>query len=80
MILYINLNVKETKETVVELRVNNGIHDKVIILDKKVERVEEYRYLAVVIDRKSTGSGSTLKVYKNCQQRIHFLRILENSM
>ncbi len=52
--------------------------DPIVIDNEQVERVNEYKYLGIIIDDKLTGSPNTQQVYKKCQQRLHFLRILGN--
>ena len=75
---FLNLNVKKTKEMVIDFRRNNSIPDPLVIANEQVERVNEYKYLGVIIDNKLTGSANTSKLYKKCKQRIHFLRVLKN--
>lgn len=64
---------------IVVFRINTNVPDAIVIANEEVERVEEYRYLGVVIDKKLTGSRNSQQVYNKCQQRIHFLRILRNT-
>ncbi len=76
---YLYLNVKKTKEMIVDFRINTRVPDTNVIANEEVERVEEYRYLGVVIDKKLTGSGNSQQVYNKHQQHIQFLRILRNT-
>ncbi len=73
---YLYLNVKKTKKMIVDFRINTRVPDTIVIANEEAERVEEYRYLGVVIDKKLTGSGNSQQVYNKCQQRILFLRIV----
>ena len=75
---FLSLNVKKTKEMVIDFRVNKYVPDPIVIASEQVERVKEYKYLGMIIDDKLSGSPNSDKVYKTCQQRIHFLRILGN--
>ena len=43
-----------------------------------MERVTQYKYLGVTIDNQLLGSQNTDMVYKKCQQRLHFMRVLKN--
>ncbi len=76
---YLYLNVKKPKKMIVDFRINTRVPDTIVIANEEAERVEEYRYLGVVIDKKLTGSGNSQQVYNKCQQRILFLRIVRNT-
>ena len=47
---YLDLNVKKTKEIIIDFRVNKDIPSNIVINSEPVERVTQYKYLAVIID------------------------------
>ena len=50
----------------------------IIIEVETVERVNEYKYLGIVIDDELKGNVNTNVVMKKCKQRPHFIRISNN--
>lgn len=54
------------------------VPDPIVIDAEIVERVGEYKYLGFVIDDQLKGNANTSMVVKKCNQRLHFLRILNN--
>lgn len=76
---YLDLNIKKTKEMIIDYRTKNrSIPDPIIIDSETVDRVEEYKYLGLMIDNQLKGSANTNMVFKKCKQRLYFLRILNN--
>ena len=75
---FLNLNVKKTKEMLLDFRKIPSFTPQLVIKSESVERVNEYKYLAMVIDDKLTGSQNSQLVYKKCMQRVYHLRILRN--
>ena len=76
---YLELNVKKTKEMIIDFRKKNiSIPDTIKIGDENIERVNQYKYLGYMIDDQLKGSCNTDMVTKKCNQRLHFLRILNN--
>ena len=59
------------KEMVIDFRVKKYIPDLIVIANEQVERI-------MTIDDKLTGSPNTQQLYTKCQQRIYYLRVLEN--
>ena len=49
-----------------------------IIDGMKVERVEEYKHLGMIVDNKLTFSTNTQAIHKKCQSRIYFLQKLRS--
>ena len=47
---FLNLNVKKTKEMVIDFRVKNHVPDTIVIANEQVERVKEYMYIGMIID------------------------------
>ena len=57
---------------------NRSEPDPIVIDTETVERVEEYKYLGLMIDNQLKGSANTNMVVKKCNQRLPFLCILNN--
>ena len=57
---------------------NRRVPDPIIIDAENVAGVEEYKYLGFMIDNQLKGSANTNMVVKKCNQRLHFLRFLNN--
>ena len=75
---YLLLNVKKTKELVIDFRKDNDVTVPLIISDETVERVENYKYLGTVIDNKLAFDSNTVIINKKCQSRIYLLQKLRN--
>lgn len=76
---YLVLNVKKTKEMIIDFRKKlTNAPDPISINGEPVERVKEYKYLGIVIDDELKGNANTNLVIKKCNQRLHFIRILNN--
>ena len=74
---YLNLNVKKTKEMIIDFRSSHKYVPQQIVMNNEcVERVCEYKYLGIVIGDKLKGSVNNHQVYKKCRQGLHFLRVL----
>ena len=61
---FLILNVKKTKEMLIDFRVKKRVPDPIVIANEQIGREEEYKYLGNVIDDKLTGSQNTQHVYK----------------
>lgn len=76
---YLILNVKKTKEMIIDFRRKpTNVPDAINIDGEPVERVKEYKYLGIVIDDELKGNANTNLVIKKCNQRLYFIRILNN--
>ena len=76
---YLVLNVKKTKEMIIDFRKKFiNVPDIISIDGEPVERVKQYKYLGIVIDDGLKGNANTNLVIKKCNQRLHFIRILNN--
>lgn len=75
---YLNLNVKKTKEMIIDFRKNRLDPDHLIINGEVVDRVEEYKYLGIVINDELKWNANTHVTYKKCLGRVQHLRILKN--
>ena len=77
---YLDLNVKKTKELLIDFRRNPEPVPELTIKGIAVERVNEYKYLGTVLDDKLNFNANTNHIFKKCQTRIYCLqklRILE---
>jgi hypothetical protein len=75
---YLDLNVKKTKEMLIDFRKNPTPVPDLLIDGVKVERVNAYRYLGTVLDEKLTLTTNTDYINKKCQSRIYCLQKLRN--
>ena len=73
---YLDLNVKKTKELVIDFRRMPTTVPDLYIDDVKVERVNEYKYLGTVIDNKLNFDSNTHTIHKKCQSRLYCLQKL----
>ena len=75
---YLTLNGKKNKEMIIDFR-EKYINDpeSIIIEGETVERVNECKYLGIVIDDELKGNVNTNVVMKKCKQRLHFIRIFK---
>ena len=76
---YVNLNVKKTKEMIVDYSSSPTNFNSVTIKEGNVEIVEEYKYLGNIIDNKLKGNLNVSRIHAKCNQRLYFLRKLKNT-
>ena len=76
---FLKLNVKKTKEMIIDFRTTNRhVPDPIMINNEPIERVHTYKYLGMMIDDQLKGDANSDMVYKKCNQRLHFARVLHN--
>ena len=75
---FLNLNVKKTKEMIIDYSRSPKENTPVNIKGANVEKVEEYKYLGNIIDHKLKGNLNVSQIHKKCNQRLYFLRKLRN--
>lgn len=75
---HLELNVKKTKEMVIDFRRNSTTKKPIHIKDEIVESVNKYKYLGMIIDSKLSGEENSQYVYLKAVKRVHFLNILYN--
>ena len=75
---FLQLNVKKTKELIVDFRIKDNCHDLLNIKDESVERVSEFKYLGIIFDEKLEWHSQTNKVQKKLNQRLFFMRKLNS--
>jgi hypothetical protein len=75
---FLELNVKKTKEIIIDFRRKKEAVQPVIIKDQPIDIVSEYKYLGVLLDDKLNWSSHAVSVYKKLQSRLYFLRKLRS--
>ncbi len=73
---YLNLNVKKTKEMVIDFRKKKSDLTPIVINGENVEFAENYKYLGNIINDKLSSSDHIVKVAKKANQRMYFVRKL----
>ncbi len=76
---HLSLNINKTKELVVDFRRQKREHTPIIIDGTPVDRVSSFKFLRVHITEDLTRSAHTDVVPKKAQQRLFFLRRLNES-
>ena len=76
---YLNLNVKKTMEMFVDFRKDTNEYETLSIKNEDVKVVRSYKYLGVYIDDQLNFSENAQYLFKKGIQRIHFLRLLNNT-
>ena len=56
---FLELNVKKTKEMIIDFRKSKALPDPIIINDHTVERVRTYKYLGVMLNNDLSWSSNT---------------------
>ena len=74
----LDLNVKKTKEMLIDFRKVPTVIPDLFIDGVKVERVTEYKYLGTVLDNKLNLNKNTDFIHKRCQPRIFGLQKLRS--
>ncbi len=75
---HLQLNVRKTKELVVDLSRTKAPVTPVFIQGVSVDIVEDYKYLGVHIDNKLDWGKNTDALYRKGQSRLYFLRRLRS--
>ena len=73
---FLELNVKKTKEMVVDFRKNVVEHEPLYIANELVESVSEYKYLGTTLDNTFSFATNTNTLHKKVQSRVYFVRQL----
>ena len=71
------LNADKTKELIFNFSRKSSTVQPVCIDNKIVERVNEFKYLGVIINDELGWKSNTKLVYNKCMQRMYFLRKLK---
>ena len=75
---FLLLNVKKTKELIINFRNCQTNVSPLRINGDSIEIINEYKYLGTIIDSKLNWNSNTDAVFKKCQQRLHLLRKLKS--
>ena len=75
---HLQLNVSKTKEVTFDFRKKSEPHQPLIINGKEIEQVDEYKYLGTTIAHTLDWTNNTTALRKKSNQRIYFLRMLNN--
>ena len=73
---FLLLNVKKTKELIIDFRKSDNVHENIIIKTEVVERVADYKYLGVFFDDKLDWVKNSDALQAKFGQRLHFMRKL----
>ncbi len=74
------LNIKKTKETIVDFRkTGQDKHSPLSIGNEVVERVTEFTFLGVIVSEDLSWSTNTAAVVGKAQQRLYYLRKLKSA-
>ena len=74
---FLDLNVKKTKEMIIDFRTKKPATSPIIINNTAVEIVTSYKYLGTIIDDKLNGIENIERVHKKANQRLYFVRKLK---
>ena len=75
---FLDLNVRKTKELVIDFRRDPPEIPDLFIDGIKVERVTHYKYLGTIIDHKLNFNDNTQAIFKKCQSRIYCMQKLRS--
>jgi hypothetical protein len=75
---FLELNVGKTMEMIIDNRRKQHVHGDIIIKGEVVEKVEQYKYLGIIIDNKLTWKPNTDAIVKKLHSRLYFLRKLRS--
>ena len=70
---FLELNVKKTKEMIINFRKSKALPDPIIINDHTVERVRTYKYLGVMLNNDLSWSSNTDYIISKLNSRLYCL-------
>ena len=74
----LQLNVKKTKEMVIDFKVNKSPIDPLFINGTEVEHIDIFKFLGVTISSNLKWEDHILQNLKRSQQKMYFLRLLKS--
>lgn len=75
---HLQLNIRKTKELILDFSRNRKIPTPITIQGEKIEMVDSYQFLGVHINSKLDWSENTEALYRKGQGRLFFLRRLRS--
>ena len=75
---FLDLNVKKTKELLIDFRKQPPAISPITIDGEIVERVEKYKYLEIILDNKLKFDCNVLNIYEKYNYIIYCLQRLRN--
>ena len=75
---FLLLNVKKTKEMIIDFRTNKNPLTPVLISNEEVERSESYKHLGVTLDNALNWNPHIMTLLKKLHTRFYFLRTLNS--
>ena len=73
---HLELNIKKTKEMIVDFRKGPVQHDTLYIDNEAVDVVNEYKYLGTIIDDQFKFNSNVDMLYRKARSRMYFVRQL----
>ena len=73
----LELNVKKTKEVVIDMRKNKSTHEPLMINNQEVELIDSFKFLGTTISSSLSWEEHCAITHRKAQQRLHFLRQLK---
>jgi len=73
------MNVKKTKEIIVDFRRCKEVPRPLIMNGEEVEKVSRFTFLGIMISEDLKWEINTTHMVKKAQQRLYFLRLLKNN-
>ncbi len=70
------LNIKKTKEVIIDFRRKQDVHSPLYINEETVERVSSFKFLGTHISEELTWTINIMALVKKAQKRLYFLRML----
>jgi hypothetical protein len=74
---HLHLNVKKTKELIIDFGRKPTVFENIIINNEPVQRVATYKYLGTIVDNKLNWSDNISAISAKCNKRLYFLRKLK---
>ena len=72
-----SLNIKKTREIIVDFRRSKSNHLPLLINNEEVQRVTEFKFLGVWVNDDLSWNSNTTSVIGKAQQRLYYLRKLK---
>ena len=72
------LNVKKTKEMIIDFRRNKNPIDPILINNEPVEQISNFKFLGTTVTCDLTWTVNCSQILKKAKQRMYFLRQLRS--